>query len=90
VQFSFDLINDGGEPAKVRLEYAVDFQKARGKRSQKIFQISERVYPPGSVSLSKNHSFQNMSTRKHYQGEHFILVIVNGVEKAKASIMLRD
>ena len=90
VHFSFDLLIDGGEPAKVRLEYVVDFQKARRKRSQKVFQISERIYPPGSHSLSKKHSFQNMSTRTHYPGEHFIAIIVNGVEKAKASIMIRD
>ncbi len=88
LQFSFTLINDSSEEAKVRLEYTVDFQKARGKRSKKVFQISEKVYPPGRHSITKKHSFENMSTRKHHPGQHFMSIVVNGVEKAQASLFL--
>lgn len=90
VNFSFSLINDVGDEVKVRLEYAVDFQKAGGKRSKKVFKISEKLYPSGLHEISKKHAFKNMSTRKHYPGQHFISVIVNGVEKAKVSILLLE
>jgi hypothetical protein len=29
-----------------------------------------------------------MSTRKHHPGEHHLAIIVNGVEKAKETLML--
>jgi hypothetical protein len=74
----------------VRLEYTVDYQKAGGKRSKKVFQISEKVYSPGTHLISKKHSFKDMSTRKHHPGQHFIGIVVNGVEKAQASLFLND
>ncbi len=37
--FSFYILTD--EATKVRLEYAVDYVKASGKKEAKIFQISE-------------------------------------------------
>jgi 3-methyladenine DNA glycosylase AlkC len=88
LQFSFILKNDTVEHAKVRLEYTVDFQKASGKRSKKVFQISERVYPPGRHTITKKHSFKNMSTRKHHPGQHLIGIVVNGEEKGRVSLVL--
>lgn len=43
---------------------------------------------PGKHVFSKKHSFKDMSTRKHYPGEHHIALIMNGVEKAKVSLEL--
>ena len=74
---------------KVRLEYIVYFSKAGGKTSKKIFQLIEKVYGPGSFELTRHHSFADLSTRKHHPGEHRISIVVNGVEKADAKIMLR-
>ena len=80
IDFSFSIT--ANEAVKVRLEYGIDYVKANGKRSRKIFQISE-------ISLKKNvakpyvrnHSFADLSTRKHYPGIHSITLIVNGVER---------
>lgn len=66
---------------KIRLEYAIDYVKANGKRSRKIFQISQLNFPANTTKFyKKNHSFANVSTRKHYPGTHFITLIVNGIE----------
>ena len=80
MNFSFDI--SASEAAKVRLEYGIDYVKSNGKRSRKIFKLSE-------VSLKANekktylrkHSFADLSTRKHYPGVHAITLIVNGVEQ---------
>jgi hypothetical protein len=40
--------------------------------------------------VAKNHSFADMSTRRHYPGEHRIAIIVNGVEKASKSLVLTE
>ena len=86
--FSFKLnVKEKGE-CKIRLEYAVFYVKSNGKVSKKIFQISENSYKPGEYPFKRKQTFEDMSTRKHYPGEHEIAIIVNGVEKARSSCML--
>jgi len=86
--FTFDLHNDEAEARKVRLEYRVDYVKARGKRSGKVFQIKECEMAPGVHSVKRKLTLKDLSTRKHYPGEHGLAVIVNGVEKALATFEL--
>jgi 3-methyladenine DNA glycosylase AlkC len=82
LHYSFELVNSGSETSKVRLEYRIDFMKANGKQSGKVFKITENNYKPGSYQFKKRQSFADMSTRKHYEGEHRISIIVNGETKA--------
>jgi 3-methyladenine DNA glycosylase AlkC len=80
VTFSFSILSK--ETTKVRLEYGIDFVKANGKRNRKIFQISEVSLKANEKKpYTKNHSFADVSTRKHYAGTHSITLIVNGVEQ---------
>ncbi len=88
LHFTFDLHNDEDAARKVRLEYRVDYVKARGKRSGKIFQIKEAVLEPGAHLVKRKLSLADLSTRKHYPGEHGLAVIVNGVGKAEVSFSL--
>lgn len=79
---TFSFAVSGKEATKVRLEYGISYVKAHGKRSRKVFQISE-------ISLKKNqentytktHSFANLSSRIHYPGIHSLTLIVNGAER---------
>ena len=80
IGFSFAVTTD--EPTKLRLEYAIDFMKANGKQSRKVFQISESELKAGELrSYDKKHSFADLSTRKHYPGAHAITLIINGAER---------
>ena len=80
ITFSFAI--QAETATKVRLEYGIDFVKANGKRSRKIFQISEVVLKENVKKLyTKKHSFEDVSTRKHYPGTHSITLIVNGAER---------
>lgn len=88
VYFSFDLENLEKKECKVRLEYVMDFMKANGKHSKKVFQIIEKNYPPGNHTIKRKHSFENLSTRKHYPGKHIILIIVNGIKKSECKFEL--
>lgn len=90
VRFSFDLIINEKEKRKVRLEYAVYYMKANGKLAKKVFKITENSYSPGTHSFNRKQTFADMSTRKHYPGEHRISIIVNGEEKAKISFTLTE
>lgn len=79
ISFSFSI--EAKKAAKIRLEYGVDYVKANGQRSRKIFQISEIFLEAnGKKDYVKKHSFANFSTRKHYSGLHAVTLIVNGVE----------
>lgn len=88
LSFTFSLIVGGEKPHNIRLEYGLDFAKARGRRSRKIFKISEKTYLPGSHSLRRKHAVVALSTRKHYPGHHELSIITNGEIKALVSFEL--
>ncbi len=78
--FSFTI--SAKETTKLRLEYGVDYVKANGKCSRKIFQLSDTVLKANqSKTYTKNHAFADLSSRKHYPGVHSITLIVNGTER---------
>jgi 3-methyladenine DNA glycosylase AlkC len=87
ITFSFTILTK--EATKVRLEYGIDYMKANGKQNRKIFQISEVSLKGNEKKFyTKNHSFADLSTRKHYPGTHSITLIVNGVERGKLDFEL--
>lgn len=85
--FDFALENQGSEK-KFRLEYAVFFIRKNGSHSKKIFQITTKNFAKGVFKFSKKHSFRDLSTRKHYAGEHLISLVVNGIEIQKLQFEL--
>lgn len=80
ITFSFGI--EAKKETKVRLEYGIDYVKANGNRSRKIFKISEPSLRKSAIkSYTKTHSFADTSSRKHYPGIHSVTLIVNGVER---------
>ncbi len=88
VTFSFELSLNIIQKQKVRVEYIVHFIKANGKPSPKVFHIKEMAMQPGKHAITKKHTFRNMSTRKHYPGEHQFEVVINGEVKADKCLVL--
>lgn len=87
VTFSFSVT--APVPAKVRLEYGVDYVKSSGKRSRKLFHLSEVTLKAGETKFySKNHALADLSTRKHYAGRHTLALIMNGVEQDSSEFEL--
>jgi len=85
--FSFAI--QTSNPTKLRLEYGIDFVKANGKRNRKIFQISESALKAGEQKAhTKQHSFADLSTRKHYPGTHSLTLIANGAERETLDLKL--
>jgi 3-methyladenine DNA glycosylase AlkC/ASC-1-like (ASCH) protein len=79
---------DIAKQGKYRIEYAVDYVKANGKNSRKIFQLKEANLPAKIVVIKKKQSFKNMTTRKHYSGMHNLAILVNGQEIANKEFSL--
>jgi 3-methyladenine DNA glycosylase AlkC len=76
-----------GKEVQLRIEYGIDFVKARGNTSRKLFLISDKTVEGGRhIKGKKAHSFADLTTRRHYPGKHKITLLVNG-QKVAASIV---
>lgn len=78
LSFSF-LLKDLKNLGKLRLEYAVNYVRLKGKSSRKVFKIKEGIFDTKSLEISKLHSFKKINTRVYYEGLHSIEFIVNGI-----------
>ncbi|PGS55822.1 DNA alkylation repair protein [Bacillus sp. AFS041924] len=89
LNFSFKIHSNELTPTKIRTEFAIDYVKAKGHRTKKIFKISENTIEKGkTLSYNKSHSFKNLTTRKHYPGQHTISLLINGVECGSCNFMV--
>ncbi len=81
LEFSFQLVNNSLKPTNIRIEYAIYFKISNNKHNKKVFKISERkINSNEKLFFNKKHSFKPLSTRRYYEGQHFIALIVNGKE----------
>ncbi len=90
ITFSYDLLLETAGPLLLRLEYAIHFMRANGRRTRKVFHHRENSFTPGRHAIKKKQSFRDLSTRKHYPGEHLIEIIVNGVVLQRVPLLLRE
>ena len=89
ILFSFTVLAESD--IKARIEYGIDYVKASGKRTRKLFKLSEITLKEKEKRFyRKKHSFKNLSTRKHYPGIHTLTLIINGRECGKADFELYD
>jgi 3-methyladenine DNA glycosylase AlkC len=87
LRYSLDIAQGG--PVRIRIEYGIDFVKAGGKTSRKLFLLSDKTVPGGStLKATRTHRWGDLTTRRHYPGEHRITLLVNGREAASAMLQL--
>jgi hypothetical protein len=90
LSFSFTVANNHSEPLIVRLEYAIYYRKQNGQLTRKVFKISERICQPAEIiKVTRRQSFKMITTRKFYEGEHKIAIVVNGVEQQPEPFVLQ-
>ena len=89
LDFSFAFVSREKRPAHFRLEYAIDYVTSTGKRSRKIFKLSENLFPPGQpVPIRRKQSFRDLSTRKHFKGKHQLQILANGKNIAASEFIV--
>ncbi|MCL6604190.1 MAG: hypothetical protein K6T94_15100 [Paenibacillus sp.] len=80
-----------GDAVRIRIEYGIDFVKANGRASRKLFMLSDKTVPGGtSLTGSRTHRWSDLTTRRHYPGEHKIALVVNGLEVASDMLALEQ
>ncbi len=87
LNFSFDIQSEKNI-GNVRIEYAIYYKKANNKHSKKLFMISQNEINQKVKNFTKKQRFKDLTTRKHYKGEHFLSIIINGKEKIKKEFIL--
>jgi len=87
--FSFTVVSEAARAQHLAIDYAIHYRKANGGTSRKVFKLKEVELPAkGALSLNKSQRVVDFSTRKHYQGEHVVEVLVNGRVLAEAAFRL--
>ncbi|MDR0268109.1 DNA alkylation repair protein [Paenibacillus sp.] len=78
-----------GSTVRIRIEYGIYFVKSNGQASRKLFLLSDKTVPGGSqLKGDRKHSWADLTTRRHYPGEHRIVLLVNGQEIAETSLWI--
>jgi hypothetical protein len=78
-----------GDPVHIRVEYGINFVKARGYTSRKLFLLSDKTVSGGTrLTVTRTHNWSNLTTRHHYPGEHRISLLVNWREVVQAVLVL--
>jgi len=89
LEFEFELQNITKIKTKLRVEYAIYYQKANGSLSKKVYKISEKEYPEKSISvINRKQPFKLITTRKFHVGLHQLSIIINGNEFEKFNFEL--
>lgn len=87
--FSFTVVSGAPRAQHLVIDYAIHYRKANGGTSRKVFKLKEVELPAGgALHLRKRQRITDLSTRKHYPGEHVVEVQVNGRVLAQASFVL--
>lgn len=79
LEFSVRIDNQENYPVKLMIDYIIYFQKKNGTLAPKVFKASQKTLRENTgVTIAKNHSFQETSTRVLYPGLHQLEIQVNG------------
>ena len=81
LNFSFQIANKAKTKALLRIEYGIDYLRANGSLSRKVFKITERELAAGAnLEMERKQSFRIITTKTFYPGQHRVALIVNGDE----------
>ena len=90
VEISFGVLNPGRRRLLLLLDLRVHYVKANGRAQPKVFKLKSIELAAGETAwLSKRLSLAEMTTRRHYPGEHLIEVLANGQAVMLGSFALR-
>lgn len=79
LHFHFDLRLLSPSPAKLRVEYGINYLKANGSHSIKKFKLTEGLFESGpAYKLQRKQLIKDLTTRKHYPGRHQLIIFING------------
>ena len=68
------------------IDYAIDYVKANGSTSAKVFKLKALTLPGKAIErVRRGQQIKELTTRKHYVGLHAVHILVNGERLASTS-----
>jgi 3-methyladenine DNA glycosylase AlkC len=87
--FSFAIQSESDKNQNLVIDYAIYYFKKSGVHSKKVFKLKiENLKANDKIFITKNQIFKYFTTRKHYAGEHFVELLINGNVYEKESFIL--
>lgn len=84
------VLNTSDKSAHFVLDYIIHYKKANGSTSPKVFKLKDVTLAPGkNYCFTVTKYFNNMTTRKHYSGEHYFELQINGQPRGKHMFILQ-
>ncbi|KQQ07520.1 hypothetical protein ASF46_17885 [Rathayibacter sp. Leaf296] len=91
VEISAEVVNEGGTEATVVIDYSIGFQRADGSVRPKTFRLATRRLAAGErATVTRTHSFREITTRRYYPGAHSVTVQANGVVSTPIDFVLES
>jgi len=91
LKFSFELTSTSSEAQTLAIDFVVDYVKANGKWSAKVFKLSQKKLGPGqTIQVSKKANFSQRSTRKLYPGEHRLSIQIGALRGEPKPFLLQS
>lgn len=88
-QLGFSFLLHGAADEQLVVDYAVEFQLARGKTGRKVYKLKKTSIGKGQeLAIEKRHSFRPITTRTYYPGKHAVEILVNGRSLSRAEFTL--
>lgn len=78
LHFAIELTGPSPLDAKLRLEYKIGYRKKSGQLNYKVFQLSNKAWTGQTLRFERRHAFVDLTTRKHYPGQHHLQIMLNG------------
>ena len=80
LEFRAVLRNTSASRTRLAVDYVIHYVKANGGSAPKVFKLAVLELAPGeSRTVTGSHAFRQMTTRRHYAGQHVLELQVNGV-----------
>ncbi len=84
------LQSTADQPQKLVVDYAIHYVKKSGESSRKVFKLRTLELAGGAeLTLEKNQTIADFTTRVHYPGRHAVELLVNGLTVAQGHFNLK-
>ncbi|SFU16118.1 3-methyladenine DNA glycosylase AlkC [Pseudovibrio denitrificans] len=89
LSFAAEIANSSDQPISYMLDFVIYHRKANGTLAPKVFKWKRGELRAGqTLSVTGQHSMRPITTRRYYDGEHKLAVLLNGVETPVGSFDL--
>lgn len=89
IRLTLHLQSASTTPQRLVVDYALHYVKKSGSTSAKVFKWKELTLAPGeTVTLTRQQTIKDFTTRLHHPGHHAIDLLINGTPLAQSSFDL--